>query len=464
MAMKKETSDPCKYVTWGFGALATLFMFVAMVLVFACGIKTFNLESHALTEGGDAPADGNSAVAGFPAIADLRFRCINHLAKVGDFNETASCTPGDGAGKGQCGMAKDGKIRMCLPSNRADAGEDDTDINPDDEEPRFGFLANGACGTSATCQSGQVKASTAPANGRSIMQCEAATEQKASTHGVCTFLGEDAKADGTECFDSFECKSNNCKLDASTDDARKYCTTEDIKEYTIPVVQDPCSGTVVVQNTKTAARLANHDTCVEEKNACPKESDGCYGGICRAHVQNTITDHNPLSGHVDPCFTYELYALSAPYLGLAFNLFIMMFLIPIHTFAPVWFAKRNSGWMIAACVGTMVSIYFVHHHYFEKTWDIVNSLNDCSGVDNLDAAYHMKTLFGNCVSYSGSFEFDDLEKFLGVTAYNNPVAMEFLACVAGFVGGIVLAIISIVITVFIQIGAPCTLPDDAVEA
>jgi len=462
MAMKKQTMDPCKYVTWAFGALATVFMLIAMVLVFACGLKTFNLDHTEVATG--QVFGKNTEVAGFKklSIPEDYFVCDTQFV-----NETKSCNPGDG-GSLACGGFQSSEMRQCLPSNRENDGEDNTNINPDDD--RYGFLENGACASSKSmCRSDRLETSN---DANPVKTCAAQPNNLASTHGVCTSMGEMAKANGEECYDKFECKSNKCarKDDQSLTDFKTYCRSYATTEYTITADQDECSTTVAT-SLKSSAVRSHHDTCQAGKNSCPDQEDGCLGQICRTHMQNLETDdRNRIANAMrdmqyrQNCGSYKAYSEASPYLGLGFNLLIMTFLIPIHTFSPAWFSKRHSGWVLAACVGTMVSIYLVHLDYFSKTWNIVSSMRDCSGTDSIDAAYHMNNMdHGICVSFSGDFEEADLKKYLGVTATNNPLAMEFLMLVGGFTAGIVMAIISLCMTVLIQMGSPCILSDELTE-
>jgi hypothetical protein len=192
---------------------------------------------------------------------------------------------------------------------------------------------------------------------------------------------------------------------------------------------------------------------------------GCYDNMCRTHFQNLNTAHRNQIGNIArdvkarSCFSYRDYATQSPIIGLGFAFLIMSFLIPIHTFSPMWIGQRHGGWLIAACVATFVAIYHVHVHYFGTTgvYEIIRHMVDCTGPDDLDGAYHMHKSLPpgyNCVAFNGAFSFDDIKKHLGVTMHHNPAAVEFAAMVAGFTTALVMATMSISITIFCTLGSP----------
>jgi hypothetical protein len=460
------------------GGLATLFMFIAAVCVFACGLKTFNLERVSTGNDGVAPSADDSA-SGYKSVglSGAFFRCVGY-----EFNFTASCVSGSttesfeasAAVRSPCGVYANSKMRRCLPTNK-ESDTENYDTNPNND--RYGFLVDGSCGTRSSCRSGYTQPTTgAAANFRAIQTCRANPNDGRSEHGVCTYADENALDDGEECFGHYECKSNMCKAN-SLPSQKKTCVTEAVAPYSLQDESKPCDTTQPgwIAGTATATtqnRLAHHSGCRGTTNGagnmCAEREDGCYDNICRKHMQNLKTDHRNKIGFTvqqdvafRECAPWAKYAQLAPVWGLGFNLLLMFFLIPIHTFAPQWFAQTHGGWMIAACVATMVSIYYAHHTYFESTADIIRNMVDCGAPDDLDAAYFLNTKALPapyvCVNFNSAFSFDDLKKHLGVTQHYNPAAIEFAAMVAGYAAGIIFAMMSLTITVFIQMGGPCLL-------
>jgi len=384
------------------------------------------------------------------------------------YNETRDCAIGTTVlTTDDCDVLHDGKIRRCLPSSEA-KDEENFDINPDDDEPRYGFTKTGSCGNTAMCMTGHAdndgKCASKPSTSAILF----------SAHGVCTPMGEMALADGEKCWGSnYQCVNNNCLFDnkAYTCQAQAPVTEYDSAEFAFKVANDAADPSTSCTSapkrgdrSMSTARIANGDYCTG--NACVSGSM-CVMGICRKHVQNLESDDRDAimaihdSENMNKCDDFKTYSEASPYLGLAFNLLIMSFVIGKHTFATASWGQRHGGFMIAACIATMVSIYLVHLTYYEKTYDIANKLitYDCSGTDDLDAAYfmnlHLQASGGACQRYSTAFTMEELDKYLGVTAYINPVAEEFAYMFAGFTGAISLSILSLGLVVLMQLGNGC---------
>jgi hypothetical protein len=474
----------CRMATRVTAGFATLFMFIACVIIFVCGLGAVNLpfSFNLYAAGRGQPVSGFTSTTGISPTFAL---CDKYSTPGPGANKTTSCSVGSSPASqmslvstGGCGLIAGDDLMVCMPSN--EGSEDaatggyagvDTCCAPDAQN---GFYS----GSSLMCKSGACSPSSTTTSGPSS-SCVSSTST--SSHGTCAVLSG-VRGTGALCYQNDECESGICAAAAGSVVTDKVCQAQSsyTRSYTPPT--EKCNQASTVSGFPTATtrsalggKCTSNNDCTNGKCTTSSSRGTFNGGLAYGYCYDATVlsvaardkavgrkivnaQYNGRLLATSSCFSWSKIQMMSPYVGGGFAHLLMFGLVPIHAFGPTWLRGRHGGWMTLVSVALAVVTYNLYLDFNGMHYDNVNTLIDCSGFENtpegLSAAVYFKEMNSpaKCYKYNAEIEQEKLIAYFGVNHHTDYIANFYVITVYAFSGGIGCSFLAILLTIFSQLG------------
>ena len=284
--------------------------------------------------------------------------------------------------------------------------------------------------------------------------------------------GVPALKDGEACYSSIECVSNDCRKNtpaagaaANTVTDATFCQAK--AAYVDPkttVKLDVCSDVDTI--ISTATRMPPLGTCATsndcEQGTCEKASGPV--GICINSIQhNTASEIESIatSSRVEGmanCFSWQSFEISSPFVGAFFAFFMMYNCIHQYAFGMCQWRAKHPGFFLLFLLATAWVAYNINMVYNKMFYDNFMKLVDCSASGTIHLAHAQTQVLlaaGKvCYAYNPQIPLEQLTTVFGINAHADLNAKMFMYLFVTFNSGIILAWLSIALSLVALFGSP----------
>ena len=484
MFQTKPADDPdairsCRTMTKGCFYLSMLFMLVAQLIVNFVGTGTVNMwdsnRGNTTTQGFDT--DWTKTPFSLDVTNCVRMQTSAIASMMSDTETTPEgpsradidatttplimCSDNNDCKQGDC--IKDGKITVSTPSNKCD----DPTVNlPEvntcifkslsETDPCKKLTAQLACFPKECCVEAGITGSAIK-----FIETTAASLPGCTPLGHC---GANGFTFPNPTSDPTAAASNKCDNPNNVSPGATKCVFKSSSET------DPCKKLdqiacypkeCCVEAGITGSAIKFIETTAASLPGCTIRKCGAEGntfasatsqnGMCINDIEQSETSKITGSTQLTDCFPWSFVERSKPFIGAFWAFFLMYMGVSQFAFGNCQWRAKHPGFFLFVLIATAYVVYDIHMVYNKMFYDTYMKLVDCSDVDDIHLAFarkkYLKLIGKVCYAYNEKIPSDQLKSVIGVNSHSDFNAGHFIFLFKTFNAGIVMAWISIVLSV-----------------
>ena len=173
-------------------------------------------------------------------------------------------------------------------------------------------------------------------------------------------------------------------------------------------------------------------------------------GMCINDIEQSETSKITGSTQLTDCFPWSFVERSKPFIGAFWAFFLMYMGVSQFAFGNCQWRAKHPGFFLFVLIATAYVVYDIHMVYNKMFYDTYMKLVDCSDVDDIHLAFarkkYLKLIGKVCYAYNEKIPSDQLKSVIGVNSHSDFNAGHFIFLFKTFNAGIVMAWLSIVLS------------------